>query len=76
MRASEASLWKFSHPITDDSVIRCQDCKEFSPIAEWREGEAGCEDCGSHAAMICPRCGGFIDHVWASEFIVHQGEAK
>ena len=65
MMADDAFLWTFTGPIGDDCQVKCKECKEFSPLAEWAEGYVDCEDCGDHAAMVCPRCGHGHDHVYS-----------
>ena len=50
-------------------VWTCPECGEASPIEEWQETEVGCEDCGTHDARKCPRCGEDQDHVWGSKRI-------
>lgn len=50
--------------------IECKECGELSTIEEWGKGqgvEVGCEDCGSHAAIKCPKCEEFIDLIFANE---------
>ena len=71
MTANDARFWKFSDAIADDSIIECSDCNQSSPLSEWIESGAWCEDCGDeHAAMVCPKCATHFDHVKASEFKV------
>lgn len=42
----------------------CPECKEWSPQKDWVETEVACEDCGSHEAYKCPKCGEPIDIVY------------
>lgn len=65
MKSEDTYLWSFTEAVYDDSKIRCNECEVFSDVTDWIEGEAYCEDCCSHAAMICPVCGYGIDHVWS-----------
>lgn len=44
----------------------CPECKRPSPVADWPETEAACDDCGSHDARECPICREVFDHVWGS----------
>lgn len=48
---------------------KCPECGEFSDPDTWEETEAGCEDCGTHDALRCPRCDEIFDHVWGSDRI-------
>ena len=53
----------------DRSSARYDDekgCGEWSPEDEWVETEVACEDCGSHSAYECPRCGWMFDTVYFS----------
>lgn len=52
---------------------------EFPPVEghddeghepEWRQTEVGCDDCGSHSAIICDVCGEYFDAV-----VTRGGEA-
>lgn len=73
MKADDATCWDFTGPLIDTSEVRCRDCGEWSPLSEWREGEVPCDECGSHAAMVCPRCGEGEDHVWS---VYHPMEVR
>lgn len=66
MKASDVWLWSFSQNPTDISEIKCLECEEFSPLAEWTEGYVGCDTCGDHSAMCCPKCDECHDHVHSS----------
>ena len=69
-------LWKFTTELFNESIVICPDCKVPSPLSEWNEGEVYCEDCGSHAAMVCPRCEDRFDHVYQEKpFEVVQHES-
>ena len=68
MNAEAAWLWNIVPDPSDASEVQCPECKEWSPLAEWTESEVGCEDCGSHAAMVCPECGEKFDHVHGPVF--------
>jgi hypothetical protein len=63
-------FWQFVplQPPDDEVQIKCPICKEWSPCLDWREGEVGCEDCGSHATLICPKCEEGFDHVSSEPF--------
>ncbi|MBK3405098.1 hypothetical protein H0176_00530 [Methylorubrum populi] len=59
----------------------CPECKEWSPVAKWREGEVYCEDCGDHRSMVCPACDEHTDTVFtdfedADEFLKAEADAK
>ena len=49
--------------------LKCPECKEVSFAKDWRAGETGCEDCGSHSAVFCPKCDEPFDHVWGYDKI-------
>lgn len=68
MKAKEAWAWEFTQELSNSSEVRCPDCKEWSPLAEWNESEVFCEDCGDHAAMQCPKCEERFDHVHGPTF--------
>lgn len=74
MKATDTYMWDFETEPTDTSLIRCpdEDCLAWSPLADWRESEVPCEDCGSHAAMQCPRCDERFDHVHGKTFEVKE----
>jgi len=42
----------------------CPHCMKTSPLDEFDETEIGCEDCGSHEALKCPKCDELIDLVY------------
>lgn len=66
MKADDSSMWAFEPDLSDESEVFCRECGEWSPIADWTEGEIDCETCGSHSAIMCPQCGEAYDHVWSS----------
>lgn len=41
--------------------IQCRACCEVTDKDDWRETEVSCDDCGSHLAMACPKCGDVVD---------------
>jgi len=42
--------------------ILCPNCGQWSRASDWGdEVEAYCEDCGCHAALMCPMCHGVTD---------------
>lgn len=61
-------LWKFIGELSDDSNILCCECNNATPLSDWREGDVYCEDCGDHAALICPACEERHDHVFCKPF--------
>ncbi len=67
MKAADTGGWAFTAPISDESEVKCNECGEFSPLSDWTEGYVGCEDCGDHDAMRCPRveCEHCEDHVYS-----------
>ncbi len=50
----------------EDAEVRCRECTEWSPGLEWQDCEPYCEECGSHAGVMCPRCGEQFDHCFAA----------
>ena len=62
------SWWDFIPELTEESEIHCNECGEWSHMKDWTMGEVGCQDCGSHAALVCPLCGEYFDHVWSYPF--------
>lgn len=52
-----------------DEAIICPECGETSPIEEWIDCEVGCEMCGDHEAIKCPRCEERFEMVWGYEKI-------
>lgn len=76
MNANDCVNWNFDSELADASLIECPECRETSPLSEWRESEVGCEDCGTHAAMRCPRCGELFDHVHGPTFKVKGTSLK
>ena len=63
MEICELSWWNFSKELEETSMIECPECKKLAPPRDWKEGEVGCEDCGTHSAIICPNCDEYFDHV-------------
>ena len=63
MNLGDTTLWNFSEPLSPDSQVQCPECREWSPISDWREGSVYCEDCGEHTAIVCPACEERFDHV-------------
>lgn len=59
--------WRQANASSDQDLAVCPECKDPSKIADWREGEAGCEDCGTHSATVCPQCRELFDWVWNSD---------
>lgn len=43
-------------PQTKIIKLKCPECGEFSLEFEWKETEVGCELCGTHDAITCPKC--------------------
>lgn len=64
--------WDLSEEITDEKAqeVECPECKEWSIAADWSETSVGCELCGEHAAIRCPKCYESFDHVHGPVFIV------
>jgi hypothetical protein len=54
-------------PIIEKVAWACPECHQKSPADEWRSTEVGCEDCGSHAAIECPKCEEVFDLIFRDE---------
>jgi len=50
--------------------IHCPECNEWSSHYDWEESETYCDICGSHVAMVCPKCGEVFDSVFCDIFEV------
>ena len=48
---------------TIGETLICPECGNLIP-ASTREAEAACDDCGSHAAVICPCCDEIFDFIY------------
>lgn len=71
----EYDLWEFERqPVAGDEIL-CPKCNAWSRVELWKEGEVGCEDCGSHSAIICPICDEYHDHVYAEPFRVREAKS-
>lgn len=71
MDVDDSRAWEFDKPLQSDAdMVECPECATLSPLSAWREGEVYCELCGDHAAMICPACDEFFDHVYGPTFKV------
>ncbi len=57
--------WLIEPEPIEGCEIKCPECNEWSNVSDWAETEVGCEDCGSHEAIGCPKCGEEIDHVYS-----------
>lgn len=65
---------RFEYPDKPKTLEQeCPECKEWSLQSEWIETEVPCEDCGSHAAIKCPKCDEDIDTVY---FDVRERESE
>lgn len=42
----------------------CPLCGAATPTDQWRETSVACEDCGDHAAILCPSCEEPVDLVY------------
>lgn len=60
----------FSGTLTPQSKILCPECLEYSAAIEWKHWDAYCEICGDHAAIVCPKCDDFLDHVWTNTLTI------
>lgn len=60
--------------VSPGDIVTCPECNEESPEEDWQETEVGCEDCGSHPAIRCPKCGEAFDAVKQLE--IFEGKIK
>lgn len=61
MQSWERSPWELA--LLDS--YRCPECSLIFPFTDdLIETETYCEDCGSHLAYECPRCGDPVDSIW------------
>jgi len=44
--------------------MQCKECLTWTHEDGWVEAETFCEDCGSHMAHKCPKCGEVYDDVY------------
>lgn len=72
MKLGEFWLWSFDPELSLESEIRCPECGVWTFYEEWAQTEVGCEDCGSHDALKCPKCGECFDHVSSATFETRQ----
>lgn len=63
---------QYTQEPTETSEVQCPECEEWSPAVEWTEAEVGCEDCGSHDGVKCPRCDERHDHIHGPTFQVRE----
>ena len=57
----------FTQELTDNSQIKCPECKEWSLATEWKHIPVYCNVCGDHPGILCPKCDELFDHVWDDE---------
>ena len=57
MELDELWLWEFDKdPTSKEDEIECPECKKYSKINDWEEGNVYCECCGEHDSLNCPEC--------------------
>lgn len=56
--------------------IKCPHCGEWSDEEAWKESEVGCEDCGSHPSLICPKCEEHTDCVINSDKLEYRDKEQ
>ena len=45
--------------------IKCPKCGfRETDVEKFADTEVGCEDCGTHTAIKCPKCERYFEHVW------------
>jgi hypothetical protein len=76
MEINDFWLWEFDKELKEDCLIKCPECNKFNNHKLWTEGEAECDDCGSHAAIICPECDEYFDHINGPTFEIKYQEIK
>lgn len=64
-------LFDFDKELKPNCKIKCNDCNKWVNEKDWIETCNYCEDCGDHAALMCPECGGIFDMVYHPEFKVN-----
>ena len=76
MKIEDLALWDFTEEPYEGCFIRCpdEDCGEISHHENWVESKVGCEICGSHKALMCPKCEECFDHVWSPTFEVYPNQ--
>ena len=74
MQIDDLDLYNFKPDVQEGDEIQCPECEEWTPHTEWTEGEVGCEDCGEHMALICPKCEARNDHVYSEFNTRHRQE--
>lgn len=47
-----------------ERIVVCPECKEESKRSEWDNSEVLCDDCGTHPALVCPKCKEPIDQIF------------
>ena len=57
-----------------ESEIVCPECLEKTDTSLWKNTETHCDDCGSHEATECPKCGYKFEHVWGYDRISKQNQ--
>lgn len=68
MTAEDSSDGWWEAPASD--TWTCPECGTTTPVEQWAEREAYCEDCGEHDDRECPHCGEVLDHVWGAPRIL------
>jgi hypothetical protein len=63
MTAEDERGWWEVPPATEWT---CPECGVASPVKDWAERRAYCEDCGDHDGRECPACEEVLDHVWGA----------
>lgn len=66
----------FDDHLEEGDEIQCPDCKEFSSHKDWIESDVGCEDCGTHIAIQCPKCDRCFDTVFMRKPQFHIRETE
>ena len=73
MDKEDFGKWDFKPELENGNEILCPECKKWSGMNTWREGEVGCEDCGSHPAIVCPLCETCFDWLKSEVFSTRAG---
>jgi hypothetical protein len=61
MRIEDMGWWDYDSPLFEGCFIECPKCFVATSHEEWEESCILCDDCGEHAALVCPNCNSVID---------------
>lgn len=61
-------------PLFEGKEIWCDKCHTWNVAEKWDPIEPLCEDCGSHAGVLCPECDAVYDHVYDEDLRVRSAQ--